>query len=128
MTDIKRMFPCETITREMAQWLATGERCEAAETIFWRMTGMKCYPGAMIDSRPKSPAQMMMCLRLLDRIPEFKAHFLLMSEVSLKWSIIVERWPTLEKITRATYTALGNHFPDDMLDLFDTKEKLHEPL
>jgi hypothetical protein len=86
--------PLIPISLEAVQWLAHGERGLSSETIFSHLTGVDAV-GDGHRWHPLDPGDLGRCRRLLDEVPELRAAFPRMREVSPVWSRLVDAWDTL---------------------------------
>ncbi len=70
-------------------WLEEGERGASSESMFQRFTGM---PGLEEGNYPHDLSDLRRCRLLLEQVPEFNILLPQMSDVSLVWERLVERW------------------------------------
>lgn len=74
----------------LAEWFASGDTGTSSETMaLWLSSKVKCRWGA---STPSDPSDLGRCLRLLERIPEWKARVSEMAECSRDWARMVRYW------------------------------------
>ncbi len=80
------------ISDAAARWLSIGERGSSSNAIFTHLTGKNaCEVGGKKD-HPCDPADVRRCWLLLEDVPELKASFQRMAEVSPAWSGLVRDW------------------------------------
>lgn len=72
-------------------WLASGERGNSSETIFTHLTGVNANTSSK-NAHPYDPADVRRCWLLLEDVPEMKAYFPRMAEVSPEWGGLVRDW------------------------------------
>ena len=83
-----------TLQKKVAEWLANGidvgmsSECIAFTLAFDIVPPRKSYPNDVSDFRR--------CFILLNKIPELRAHFHKMAEVSPIWKNLAEHWSELE--------------------------------
>lgn len=86
----------------LREWLLNGERGLSSETIVQHLTGLPLLAkdtwGGIQNIYPHDPADLRRCLLLLEAVPELKADFARMAELSEKWIRLVENWAQLEKL------------------------------
>lgn len=70
-----------------SRWYRGGERGVSSESIVSHLTGgFRRHP----NESPLDGDDLRRCLLLLEAVPEAKAHFHLMADVSPEWAVIVE--------------------------------------
>jgi hypothetical protein len=79
-----------------AEWLLSGDTGLSSEAIMAWMLGAR--EGRF--RHPHDPADLGRCLRLLDRIPEWRARLGEMAAASPQWSALVGVWAELEGLYR----------------------------
>lgn len=52
------------------------------------------------SSHPSDPSDLGRCIRLLDKIPEYRERLLEMCDVSITWAMLVTHWDELEAFYR----------------------------
>lgn len=77
-------------------WLAAGERGTSSETIFTHLTGVNALGNDRAD-HPHDPDDLDRCLALLNQVPELRAGFGRMAEVSPEWAALVKHWAEIEQ-------------------------------
>ncbi len=78
-----------SIERRALEWFASDDTGMSSETIAKHMLGLECDGW---HSYPHDPADLGRCLRLLERIPEWKGRMPEMGEHSAVWARLVARW------------------------------------
>lgn len=81
-----------TITDNINNWLAHGERGASSETIVSHLTGINI---AKHPSHPCDPSDFYRCYQLVEACPEIKAELQLVKSISPTWQKIIENWDTL---------------------------------
>lgn len=87
-----------TLQKKVAEWLANGvdvgmsSECIAFTLVFDIIPPRKSYPNDVSDFRR--------CFTLLNKIPELRAHFQKMAEVSPIWKNLAKHWGELETFYR----------------------------
>lgn len=94
--------------RRIAEWLASRDTGASSKAIMlWLSSSV--VEGSWGPSTPNDPADMGRCLRLLARIPEWKARLPEMAEAGGHWPTFVKHWDEIE----ASYLAeAGGSLPD----------------
>lgn len=87
----KRTAAARGLSEAAAIWLACGQRGNSSETIFTHLTGVNANTGTA-RSHPYYPADVRRCWLLLEDVPELKAKFHRMAEVSQAWVGLVSNW------------------------------------
>lgn len=96
--------PTESVEYRLVKWFLSGDTGVSSEKIASVMTGIK--PGERKiflrdarDSHPSDPSDLGRCLRLLDRVPEWKPVFgKKMAAVSKSWAALIKNWSKLETL------------------------------
>lgn len=87
-----------TIEERAASWRRSGDTGASSKALWAVMMGQKPEKSA----HPIDGADLGRCLRLLDRIPEWKPRLPEMAVVSPYWAALVENWPDLERLSKLT--------------------------
>ncbi len=74
-------------------WIVGGDTGASSKALWAVMMGQKSD-----KSFPHDPSDLGRCLRLLDKVPEWKPRMNEMAVVSPYWSALVENWTELEKL------------------------------
>jgi hypothetical protein len=84
------------LTPAAVHWLEYGEFGLSSYAIFHRMTGQTPARAPRVTTEhPIDPGDLRRCLLLLEAVPEFKASFRDMRDVSEAWGALVGRWDEL---------------------------------
>ena len=78
-------------------WMQTRDTGVSSEAIMQTMLGVKARP----DTYPSDPSDLGRCIRLLDRIPAWRARISEMGQVGYVWRSLVSHWDELEATYRA---------------------------
>jgi hypothetical protein len=79
----------------IAEWLASGDTGSSSKAIMlWLSAGVK--ESEWGASTPSDPSDLGRCLRLLDRMPEWKARMPEMAGAGGLWPTFAERWSEIE--------------------------------
>lgn len=79
-------------------WLASGERGAAANTVFTYLTGIYTSKSEA-HSHPYDPSDWRRCQLLIETVPEVAQGFEKMAALSEEWRMLVQAWPLiLEKM------------------------------
>lgn len=87
----KRSAAARGLSEAAATWLASGQRGNSSETMFTHLTGVNANTSTPL-SHPYDPADVRRCWLLLEDVPELKASFARMAEVSPQWAALVKDW------------------------------------
>ncbi|WP_321967129.1 hypothetical protein [Burkholderia cepacia] len=79
------------------QWLANGERGISSETMFTKLTGVKCLKRGEM-SHPLDPSDFRRCRLLLDACPQLRDKLPKMRKLSPAWRALVRHWAELEAL------------------------------
>jgi len=82
----------QTIPPGLNHWLMFGERGLSSEAIAMKLVYGRVNGGF---NDPSDPADFRRCELLLRQVPELRAEFHRMAEVSTRWAALVERWDEL---------------------------------
>jgi hypothetical protein len=82
----------QTIPPSLTTWLMFGERGLSSEAIVMKLVYGRVNPGF---NDPSDPDDFRRCELLLRQVPELRADFHRMAEVSPRWAGLVERWSDL---------------------------------
>lgn len=93
-TEEMPMYPDEV--RRAATWLTSGDTGLSSIVLCAAMLGGDLHR----DDHPHDPADLGRCIRLLDRIPEWKPRIGEMAAVSMQWAALVSVWDELEALYR----------------------------
>lgn len=77
----------------LASWLTFGERGISSEAIASYLSYGSVRPGF---NDPSDPADFRRCEVLLQWVPEFRAEFHRMAEVSPRWAALVRHWDAIK--------------------------------
>lgn len=86
----------------LQRWLKVGERGESSNAIVAHLR--KVAGITNLKAHPHDPDDLQRCLKLLDEVPELKADFQRMREVSPVWAALVDNWTA---ITEAFHAEAG---------------------
>jgi hypothetical protein len=78
---------------EAAMWLGSQDTGLSSEAIWHHMVRGECD-----GSNPWDPADLGRCLRLLDRVPEWKPRIGEMARYSDRWAGLVKEWDRLREL------------------------------
>jgi hypothetical protein len=93
-----------TSSREIAAWIAQGERGPAADTVVECLTEIPlCTPDAF-GSYPQTPTELRHCLSLFEVVPTLRTQMNKLRNLGPQWSAVVEHWPELEQTLAAETT------------------------
>ncbi len=73
-------------------WLVSGEVGESSRAIHAKLSGR----AEVVDATPHDASDLVRCMLLLDRIPEWRDRMGEMSSVSPGWAAFAAGWPELE--------------------------------
>lgn len=76
------------------RWLVAGERGASSDAIVGHLRGIRIERGDA-KAHPHDPDDFQRCLKLLEDVPEIKAEFMRMSEVSEVWARLTAHWPAI---------------------------------
>lgn len=83
--------PMSTISDSTSMWLASGERCAAAETIFTYATGVDALSDWGED-HPRGLADFRRCRLLLEQCPELRGRLPRVAHLSKTWAEFIGFW------------------------------------
>ncbi|MCW2763354.1 MAG: hypothetical protein JWR85_3555 [Marmoricola sp.] len=80
--------------KRLAEWFASNDTGSSSKSIaLWLAAGVTGHHGA---DTPSDPSDLCRCLRLLDRIPEWKVRIAEMAGAGGLWPTFAERWSEIE--------------------------------
>jgi hypothetical protein len=88
------------VDQRIAEWLASGDTGASSKAIMLWLSA-KVKDSAWGASTPSDVSDLGRCLRLLDRIPEFKARMGEMAEAGGEWPTFAKRWDEMEAMYRS---------------------------
>lgn len=77
---------------KVLNWLANGKTGVSSKCMAYTACGVEPKD----NWTPSDPADLNRCLLLLEQVPEIRAHFPAIREVSERWSWIIDAWDELE--------------------------------
>lgn len=85
-------------SRELAAWIAQGERGSAADTIVEHLTGIVVCTADSFGTYPRTSTELWQCLLLLEAVPTLRTRLCELRRLGPEWSVIVEHWYELEAL------------------------------
>lgn len=85
------------LSKEAIEWLASGDRCSAAETIFTHLTGVDALRGSQ-PTHPVDTAAFGRCRKLLEACPQVAESFTGMRFVSPYWRALIAEWDDMSRL------------------------------
>lgn len=82
------------ISQSAQEWMATGERCRASETLFTYCTGVDAL-GDFGDAYPESLADLRRCRLLIEQCPELRSKMKRLGFISREWAELISFWDDL---------------------------------
>lgn len=94
------LFRHAGLCRAAIEWLAIGQRCRAADHLFFQLIGVR--PDGLDDSiavtHPTDAREWLCCDSLLNRLPHIEERLHWIRHISPEWAAIIDSWPTLRKV------------------------------
>lgn len=95
-------------SRELAAWIAQGERGPAADTIVEHLTGIVVCAAGSFGSYPRTLTELRHCILLFETVPTLRTRLSELTTLGPEWSVIVEHWRELEELFTADGGLVGN--------------------
>lgn len=98
--DVPAVDPTPSLEARITDWLMSGDTGVSSETICAIMSGRQGRYNRSQYNWPHDNSDLGRCIRLLDRIPEWRPHLGRMVEAFPFWKPLVDAWDELEALYR----------------------------
>lgn len=85
-------------SKELAAWIAQGERGAAADTVVECLTQIPLCTDDSFGAYPRTPTELRHCFLLVEAVPSLRDRLGEVRVLGSQWSALVEHWRELEQL------------------------------